>query len=235
MPYGLSGEQLAVARRDSHYRLRIRGQTDRRRLRAVLRRAKELWQQLVAQGQIARWYAQIAGENRRWASTWKRAAKKWYITKPLRAAQKEINEELTAERDELAARLEEAERTRNTWEDICKLKDVEAKEAEQRLFRDAGRSRECCVGGVDMKQRKDWWDKRLEDGEVVVPVMISDVDFIEKHDLNDGYQVTMFGAIVNLRNRTVTLPTQITWDSLLKLARVVFEARKYIGGRYWER
>ena len=82
-----------------------KGRRDRQRLRRVLARAKEL------RNSVAWWSAKCTARGMElywawdWAAAWKAAAKKWYITRPLRAAQKEIIEDLTAERDELRRKV----------------------------------------------------------------------------------------------------------------------------------
>jgi len=83
-------------------------QRDRQRLRRVLAMAKD-------ERCFKEWFLEMGRTHQgraikrgQWAAAWKAAAKKWYITRPLRAAQKEIIEELTAKRDELAAKVEEA-------------------------------------------------------------------------------------------------------------------------------
>jgi hypothetical protein len=90
----------------------IARQLDRRRLRAVLARAKELRLDAYINGEHEKYWREkwtaLMNEfdaARRSATAWKAAAKKWYITKPLRGAQKQIIAELQAECDELRRRL----------------------------------------------------------------------------------------------------------------------------------
>jgi len=79
-----------------------KGRRDRQRLRRVLAIGRE-YASIILNLRVRLFDA------RHWAAAWKAAATKWYITRPLRAAQKEIIEDLTAERDGLRKRLAEAQ------------------------------------------------------------------------------------------------------------------------------
>jgi len=75
-----------------------KGRRDRQRLRRVLAIGRE-YASIILNLRVRLFDA------RHWAAAWKAAATKWYITRPLRAAQKEIIEDLTAERDELRRKV----------------------------------------------------------------------------------------------------------------------------------